>query len=266
MLTVFVFDDPQIPSTNDMIPSYIAESLEILESPTPSSIMLTCEHASNKLPPPYCWQSERPGLEQSHWAWDPGAADITRALAKAIHAPALLSKWSRLWIDLNRPVDSPTMFRSVADGAPILLNNNLSESDANARIAHAYTPYHATLQRLITSIKPSLGFSTHTFTPCYEGTVRDVEIGILFDSAEAAGQVLIDSFTRAGFITKANEPWSGKSGMMFAISDATYDKNAVALEIEVRQDIATDPTARARVVSVLSKALPYIANYHTNHR
>ena len=146
MLTEFVRNDPKIPHTNGLILSHSEESFEIVGSSIGSPILLTCEHASNSLPPPHSWQHERTGLQDSHWAFDPGAADLTRELAQAIRAPALLSRWSRLWVDLNRPVDSPTLFRSIADGAPILLNNDLSQAEAEARIAHAYTPYHTTLQ------------------------------------------------------------------------------------------------------------------------
>ncbi len=35
---------------------------------------------------------------------------------------ALVAKVSRLVIDVNRPTDSPTLIRDVADGKPISLN------------------------------------------------------------------------------------------------------------------------------------------------
>lgn len=264
MLTEFVDNDLKIPRTGGVMPSHNEESLQIIGSSKASSILLTCEHASNDLPSPHNWRAEQADLQQTHWAWDPGSKDITRALAKAIDAPALLGKWSRLWIDLNRPVGSPTMFRKLADNHPVALNRDLCQADADARIAYAYTPYYTTLQRLVESIQPNLGFSIHTFTPCYEGTTREVEIGVLYDHDESAAHVLIDAFTRAGFLTRANEPWSGKQGMMFAISNATSQHDTEALEIEVRQDIATDPHARERVVAVLAQTLPLIANHHAS--
>ena len=60
-----------------------------------------------------------PALLATHIAYDIGAAVITRALATAYGAPALLGGWSRLLIDLNRGADDPTLVMKLSDGSII---------------------------------------------------------------------------------------------------------------------------------------------------
>jgi len=65
-------------------------------------IILTCEHASERMPEPFRFPEEDAWLVGTHWAYDLGAADLTRELADAIGAAAVLSRFSRLLIDPNR--------------------------------------------------------------------------------------------------------------------------------------------------------------------
>lgn len=39
-------------------------------------LLLTCEHASNHLPLPYRWSAKDQTLKDTHWAYDPGAAQV----------------------------------------------------------------------------------------------------------------------------------------------------------------------------------------------
>ena len=49
-----------------------------------------------------------------------------------------------------------------------------------------------------------------------------------------------------------NEPWSGKDGLIYSAESHSRRNSRIALEIEVRQDLAVDPSYRARLVSVLA--------------
>src|SRR5690606_4210430 len=71
------------------------------------SLLLLCDHAANALPPGLGTLGLgtlglAPELLDTHIAHDIGAAAVTRALAAAWGAPALLGRWSRLLVDLNR--------------------------------------------------------------------------------------------------------------------------------------------------------------------
>src|SRR5690606_8517896 len=129
-------------------------------------------------------------------------------------APAVLARFSRLLCDPNRPEDAPTLFRDTAEGLPVELNTALAEPERALRIAEYYRPYHATLDATLgASLAPVL-FSLHSFTPEYEGDPRAMELGVLFNHDDALGLALNEHLAHAGYMTHANEPYSGKDGFM----------------------------------------------------
>src|SRR5690606_22809613 len=73
-----------------------------------SSYVLLCEHASRYIPAKY----QGLGLHQSeltrHIAWDIGAEEVAMQLSNHLDAPLICASYSRLLIDLNRPVESAT--------------------------------------------------------------------------------------------------------------------------------------------------------------
>ena len=75
-----------------------------------AGVVLTCEHASNRLPEPWKWSERDQRLIDDHWAWDIGAADFSRELADRLGAVAVLARFTRLLVDANRPLDSDTLF------------------------------------------------------------------------------------------------------------------------------------------------------------
>jgi len=132
-------------------------------------LLLTCEHASQDLPGDYNWPLEDKRLVGTHWAIDLGASDLTRELSTLMEVPAILTKYSRLLIDVNRPVDSPTLFRADAEKLPVLLNSKITLDEKNERIRQFHEPYHKKLRELMMSYKPKLVVAIHSFTPMYEG-------------------------------------------------------------------------------------------------
>ena len=77
----------------------------------PISLLITCEHGGNRIPPRY-----RPlfrgfeALLQTHRGFDPGALTMARELAKAFKAPLFVSTVSRLLVDLNRSIGHPRLY------------------------------------------------------------------------------------------------------------------------------------------------------------
>jgi len=75
---------------------------------------------------------------QQHIAWDIGAAGVTRKLSRLIDAPALLGMYSRLLIDLNRPLTSPTSIVTRSESTDIAGNVSL-DGEERARRAALYS-------------------------------------------------------------------------------------------------------------------------------
>jgi predicted N-formylglutamate amidohydrolase len=218
-------------------------------------ILLSAEHASERLPPGWSWPASDARLAGTHWAYDLGIADITRAVAAALGAPAVLSRFSRLLIDPNRPLDSDTLFRREADGLPVGLNAALTPADRERRIDTYYRPYHDALAEMVAAHPGVNMLSLHSFTPCYEGQRRTVEVGVLFDLHEAWAERWYGALSVHGWVMARNAPWSGRNGLMYAVQHHAVQHGRQAVELELRQDLTTDPDARQRLVDGIVAAV-----------
>jgi len=75
---------------------------EVVNSTGRAPLVLVCEHAANAIPTGYGTLGCTKADLQRHIAIDVGAADLSRGLAKALDAPAVLCSTSRLFVDCNR--------------------------------------------------------------------------------------------------------------------------------------------------------------------
>ena len=120
----------------DMPPDYCFSMTEsplefIASTEAGSGLILVCDHASNRLPPEYGTLGLDPALLSTHIASDVGAADVTRTLAARFGAPAVLARWSRLLIDLNRGEDDPTLVMKLSDGSIV---RGMSKKDSSSTL------------------------------------------------------------------------------------------------------------------------------------
>jgi predicted N-formylglutamate amidohydrolase len=227
------------------------EAAEQIEGDFGSRVVFTCEHASARLPDPWIWPEEDHWLVDTHWASDIGAGAFTREVAELMNAPAVLSRFSRLLIDPNRPLDSDTLFRKNADGRTVHLNESLLEAERQRRIDRFYHPYHAAVTAMVERSQGDTVFSIHTFTDDYEGDIRVLEIGVLFDEDEEPAHRLVRHLEGAGFHVLPNEPWSGRAGLAYSAVRHARDFGRTALEIEARQDLIVDKAFAARLAEAL---------------
>jgi len=177
-------------------------------------LIFICDHAANQLPPAYGTLGLAPELLKTHIAHDIGAATVTRVLAKEFGAPAILARWSRLLIDLNRGADDPTLVMKLSDGSVIEGNARADSAEIDARAARYHAPYHGAIAREILAHRergqvPSL-VSIHSFTPSWKGRARPWQVGVLWDRDGRLALPLMESLRAAGFSVGDNEPYSGE--------------------------------------------------------
>src|SRR5262249_15286085 len=111
------------PSSADPVQSHVDDHVEVVcAGEGQARALFTCEHASERLPDPWRWASDDEWIRGTHWAYDLGAADLARELALELDAVAVLSRFSRLLADPNRPEHSPDLCRASAEGRAIQLN------------------------------------------------------------------------------------------------------------------------------------------------
>jgi predicted N-formylglutamate amidohydrolase len=231
-----------------MVPS---GAIEQIEGDYEGRLVFTCEHASQELPEPWTWPKADRWLIDTHWASDIGAAAFTRRVARLMNAPAILSRFSRLLIDPNRPLDSDTLFRTTADGRTIHLNESLLEAERQRRIDDFYVPYHRAVGAMVSRSRGDTVFAIHSFTDNYEGDRRTLEVGVLFDDDEEPAYRLMHHLEDSGFHALPNQPWSGKAGLAYSAVRHAREFGRCALEIEVRQDLIVEEAFAVRLAQAL---------------
>ncbi len=239
------------------------DPVEIFNPEASGRVLLVCDHASNRVP------AALDGLGLSeielarHIGWDIGAADVTRRLAAAMNAPAVLAAYSRLAIDCNRALDHPGLILAESDGTPVPRNLGLSQDEQESRIKALFAPYHAAVERELARLVRGMGsgeapviVSIHSFTPIMDGFERPWEIGILWNRDGRLPEPLIARLRQNTDLTVGdNEPYSAREGYGYTLErhgEAAGYANAL---VEIRQDLIDTHHGAEAWAAVLSGAL-----------
>ena len=224
-----------------------------------SPLLFLCDHASNRVPAEYDNLGLAPPLFETHIAYDIGAAFVTRALAEAYGATALLGTASRLLIDLNRGADDPTLVMKLSDGSIIPGNRNADAVEVARRLQRFHAPYHAAIRDQITRIgSGAVLISIHSFTPAWKGVKRPWEMGVLYGRDGRLARPLMQQLALAGFSVGDNEPYTGALEGDTLDTHGTKTGHANVL-IEMRQDFLDNrqkaENFAARLKPILDAAL-----------
>lgn len=237
-----------------------SQAFEIMNADAAPNLIFVCDHASNALPPAYGSLGLSADAFTRHIAYDIGAADVTRAMAAAFSAPAVLGAYSRLLVDLNRGADDPTLVMKLSDGAIIPGNAKAGFDEINNRIARYYRPYHDAIEAQIArarkmGIAPVI-ISIHSFTPEWRGKKRPWLVGVLWSQKDGRlAHPLMECLRREGDLTVGdNEPYSGELENDCMAQHALDHGFAHAL-IEIRQDLIGDPAGARKWVDRLAPIL-----------
>ena len=228
-----------------------------------AGVLLLCDHASRDLPPEFGTLGLPPSEFDRHIAYDIGAAKLTRALAASFSAPAVLGKWSRLLVDLNRGADDPTVMMRLSDGRIVPGNRDIDRTGIADRIARFHAPYHDAIEARIAAahaagITPTL-LSMHSFTPVWRGWKRPWHIGVLWGEDGRVARPLMERLSREPDVVFGdNEPYIG-----VLENDTLYRhaqmKGLPHVLIEMRQDLidTDDGVAKwaARLTIILADTL-----------
>jgi predicted N-formylglutamate amidohydrolase len=206
-----------------------------------SPYVLLCEHASNYIPARY----QHLGLDaaelERHIAWDIGVAPIARVLAKALDAPLVLSGYSRLLIDCNRPIGVPTSIPEISESTRVPGNIGLSPEERSARAETFYWPFQKAvghvLDRRQADNMPTIVFGVHSFTPVFKGIARPWHAGILFRKSHVYGEALIAALQEPGLNVVANEPYRIEDDADQTVPVHGEARGLDAVLIEIRQDL-----------------------------
>jgi predicted N-formylglutamate amidohydrolase len=234
-------------------------AVAIERADAPASIVLVCDHASNRLPVRYRSLGMTADDLLKHFAWDPGALAVSRRLSDLLDAPLVYGRVSRLALDVNRHPSDVDSIVETADGAPVPGNSSLSASERDRRVAEIYAPYHAALESLLTQ-RARLGrrnalVAIHTFTPNFRGVARPWHCGVIFASDARFGEALVKGLRREdGLIVGVNEPYAPSDRVFHTMLRHGDARGNPAVMIEIRNDLVSDDdgqTAWARRLAPL---------------
>ena len=215
-------------------------------------LVLACEHASRRVPLRYRKLFRRgEALLDSHRGWDPGALELARHLARQFDAPLFRGVVTRLLVDLNRSLPSPTLFSEYA--------LRLEEKERLELLARYWEPYrHAVRRRLEEELdggRTVLHLSLHSFTPKLRGESRRTDVGLLFDPSRSAEASFCRSL-RAALQRELpesridmNEPYSGVSdGLTTTLRAEFPGRHYLGIELEINQRFARGDRGRWRAL------------------
>ncbi|WP_223449150.1 N-formylglutamate amidohydrolase [Pseudomonas sp. BF-R-19] len=210
-------------------------------------VILVCEHASAYIPAELADLGLSDEAAKEHIAWDIGALALAESLSKALGATLISANYSRLLIDLNRPLEASDSIPARSEIYDITGNQHLDEATRQYRQECLYTPFHRKLSELIGARlameREVRIIGVHSFTPLYHGQPRAIEVGILFDRAHDYAQKLIRGLAAHDLKVAANVPYE-----INALEDMTVpfhgDQRGInAVLIEVRNDLLQKPEA-----------------------
>ncbi|TIN19106.1 MAG: N-formylglutamate amidohydrolase [Mesorhizobium sp.] len=233
---------------------------DIVEGDRKKGIVLLADHARRDLPEEYGSLGLPAAEFERHIAYDIGVETVTRELAAALNAPAVLAGFSRLLIDPNRGEDDPTLIRQLYDGTVVPGNYPMAAEERERRLDRFYRPYHDAVGAMISSVAQASGkapfiFSVHSFTPRMQGFIRPWHVGILWDRDDRVARPLIDMLAEdKALIVGDNEPYDGALRGDTMFRHAIVNGYAHAL-LEIRQDLIAD---RAGAVQWAERLAPIV--------
>ncbi len=214
-------------------------AVEVVNPGGRGSAVLICDHASHRLPRRLGTLGLDETQRMDHIAWDPGAAQVARRLSLLLDAPLLLSGYSRLVIDCNRPLCSPESIPERSAGVRVPGNLALPSTERNARVEALFRPYHEAIDRLLDSRcgHPSLLLSIHSFTPALNGHPRPWHVGISSGRDRRFADLIRAALMRDRRLAVGdNEPYPIENHIDYSIPVHGEERGLPSIMVEIRQD------------------------------
>ena len=227
--------------------------------------VIVCDHASNQIPEFWGDLGLSPAARETHIAWDPGALAVSRLLAARLDAPLIFATASRLVIDVNRPLDSPTLILATSETTPVPGNANLTAADRLCRVERIYNPYHAAVDQLVGTVAarrvaarrcPPAVIAVHSFTPIFKGVNRPWEVGVIYDADDRLGSLVLTRLSAdRDLCVAANKPYSPHEEVYFTLDRHAVQRGLPNVMIEIRNDAVRTSEAQDSWARRLAEAM-----------
>lgn len=232
------------------------QSVETLRTASASPYLLIAEHAGNLVPAPWRNLGLPEDFLETHFAVDIGIDPLTRRLSRELDAPAVIGRYSRLFLDYNRPCGAWDYMRPDIGGIPVPANLDVSAADRAMRDCVGWVP----LEDAITGAAAGKALvSVHSFTPLMGGVRRDVDIGVLWKRRTPLVSAVLDALNlrgpEAGFRIGDNAPYDWRDVTAYTLDRHGLEQNRECLYLEVCNTLLSDAGTFDRVARLLSLVL-----------
>jgi len=232
----------------------------IVNANAASPWVITCDHAGRRIPRALGTLGVSEAERARHIGWDIGAAAVTRRLAARLDGWAILQTYSRLVIDCNRPPGVPSSIPTRSEHTPVPGNAGITEADAAARRAEIFEPYHAAITAELDARaqagRACVLVAMHSFTPVYDGDVRPMHAGMLYNRDPRLAHALLDAFRgEADLIVGDNAPYHVSDESDYGIPVHGECRGLLHVEIEGRHDLIADETGQTKWAELLARLL-----------
>ncbi len=197
----------------------------------------------------------------SHIGWDIGIEGVTRRLSDMLGVPSIYCLYSRLIIDVNRPIHHPQLCRPESDKVLVRGNFCLSEEEKAERINDIFHVYHDATERMIADVRKRIEtpflFSMHSCTTQLRGCAyRPWEIGMTtYGSDDEMARLAKIIEEQEGLEVGQHAPYDcrempgqscGRHGLLNGLPH---------ILVEIRQDTIEDEAGQERWANILAKAI-----------
>jgi predicted N-formylglutamate amidohydrolase len=232
----------------------------IIAPTAPSEWVITCDHASNRVPRALGTLGVSDAERARHIGWDIGAAAVTRLLSARLDAWAILTGYSRLVIDCNRRPDVASSIPKRSENTEVPGNMGISADHARLRCTALFEPYHAAIAAELDmrrdAGRPAVIVAMHSFTPVYDGVARPMHAGVLYNRDARLARPLLDLLrAEPGLVVGDNEPYRVTDDSDYGIPVHGERRGLPHVELEVRQDLIAHPAGQEEWAERLARLL-----------
>ncbi|HDQ16797.1 MAG TPA: hypothetical protein ENN31_01585 [Candidatus Vogelbacteria bacterium] len=242
-----------------------------------SPYILTCEHASDFIPPEYLDLGlSKEELKNSKDLYDPNSLDLAKKLFKSLKASLIYPQFSRLLIDANRNLDIDIKNCNTYHSAclktdllvekdnkeyliPIPGNNILEEKK---RWGKYIKPYLLETEKLVEKLLKKFSqvyiFQIHSFYPKYNGEIRNVDIGVVHNQTKIAKKFINELKNQTELTIGDNKPWgmSVVGGGIFY--NLAKDERIEDIGLDINNKLLTTDREIEKIEKILTTSIKYL--------
>lgn len=226
---------------------------------TKDMMVLTAEHASNYVPKHYKpLFGRKTNLFNTQQAFDQGADYLCKQLEMYLGCPMFLGNISRLIIDLNRTIDSRSLFSTFS--------KKLKPIEKQLIINHYYRPYVNSIllnmQHYQSISYRIVHISIHTCSSHVMSRKGPCDLGIIYDSKRKSEKIFAEMLSRSlqsfdpSIKIKSNYPFKGHSkGLTNYFRLIFQEQRYIGVELQINHELMQSATDKKWIRALLQASL-----------